>query len=58
MLHGCGKVTDTDTVGYEAGKRRYDGLGSFDETEMVKVCHNILNLDIDDLQNEYGRYAL
>ena len=58
MLNGSPKVTDADTIGDEAGKRRYDGLGCLNETEVHKVCHKIPSFDVDDRQNKNGRYAL
>ena len=52
MLDGCCKITDTDTVGDEAGKRCYDGLRCLNETEVLEVCHEIPNFDVDDWRNK------
>ena len=48
MLDGGSKVADADTVGDETGKGRNDGLGSLNETEMVEICHKIIDLNVDN----------
>ena len=39
MLDGGREVTNANTIGNEAGKGGYNGLGSFNKTEMVEICH-------------------
>ena len=46
MLYCRGKVADTDAVGDKPGKGYNNGLWSFYEAEMVKICHKTLILNL------------
>ena len=43
VLDGGGQITDADAVGNESGEWGDDGLGCFNETDVIEICHNLLS---------------